>query len=173
MKNLRSKGIDETRIFIENEQTSVPFEASHTTLLEKTAFACLRSENIGVGCEINIIISDDPSIRQINRQFRNVDSSTDVLSFPMTDMKEGAVPSGEEDYDPDEGLLLLGDIVISAETAKRQAEQYGHSLERELAFLASHGIFHLLGYDHTAEGEEARMMSKQEAVLERLGLKRI
>ncbi|MEN6316420.1 MAG: rRNA maturation RNase YbeY [Clostridiaceae bacterium] len=173
MKNLRSKSIDETRIFIENEQSAMPFENRQTMLLEKTALACLRSENIDIGCEINIMISDDPSIRQINHQFRNIDSSTDVLSFPMVDMKDGMILSKEGDYDLDEGLLLLGDIVISIETAKRQAEQYGHSLERELAFLASHGIFHLLGYDHIAKDEEMRMMSKQEAVLDQLGLKRI
>lgn len=172
MKNLRSKSIDETRVFVENEQSVLPFGDQEAMLLKKTALECLRSENINIGCEINIIISDDPSIRQINNQFRNNDNSTDVLSFPMVNMKDGTILSEEGDYDPDEGLLLLGDIVISLETAGRQADQYGHSLERELAFLTSHGMFHLLGYDHVEIKEEARMMSKQEAVLDKLELKR-
>ncbi|MGE5614375.1 MAG: rRNA maturation RNase YbeY, partial [Bacillota bacterium] len=104
--------------------------------------------------------------------YRNVDTPTDVISFPLADMKNGKLLSEEGDYNIDEGLLLLGDIVISAETALKQAERYGHSFERELAFLTAHGIYHLLGYDHMESGEESVMISKQEAVLEKLGLKR-
>jgi probable rRNA maturation factor len=134
--------------------------------------ACLRSENIALGCEVNMVITDDANIHEINRQFRNVDRPTDVLSFPMVNMKDGLILSEEGDYDPEEGLLLLGDIVISMETAQAQAMQYGHGIERELAFLTAHGIFHLLGYDHMQKDEENVMMAKQEAVLERLRLKR-
>lgn len=173
MKNLQFKSINGTKVFVENEQSALPFSDQQAILLEKTAFTCLWNENIGIGCEINIIISDDQSIRLINQQFRNIDNATDVLSFPMADIKDGTILTEEGDYDMDEGLLLLGDIVISIETAKKQAEQYGHSLDRELAFLASHGTFHLLGYDHMEKDEEVRMMSKQEAVLDQLGLKRI
>lgn len=173
MRNISPKGSDETRIFIDNEQNSIKIEDSHVRLLEKTAITCLNSENIMIGCEINIIISDDASIRMINREFRSIDLSTDVLSFPMVHMQNGKILSSEGDYDLDEGLLLLGDIVISIETAGAQARQYEHSLERELAFLASHGMFHLLGYDHMKKDEESIMLSKQEAVLEKMGLKRI
>jgi probable rRNA maturation factor len=90
----------------------------------------------------------------------------------MADMKDGKLLSETGDYDPDEELLLLGDIVISMETAGRQSEQYGHSFERELAFLTAHGVFHLLGYDHMEKDEETVMISKQEEVLGKLGLKR-
>jgi len=173
MKNSRSKTLDETKIFVENEQSLIPLNEQHVKLLEKTAITCLKDENIDIGCEINILISDDLSIKQLNRQFRNIDDSTDVLSFPMVYMENGRILSVDGDYDLDEGLLLLGDIVISIETAQRQAELYGHSLERELAFLASHGVFHLLGYDHMGRDEETRMLLKQEAVLDKLELKRI
>ena len=173
MKSIKSKGSGETRVLIENEQTDMALEESYASLLEKTALTCLKDENMTLGCEINILITDDASIRQINRQFRNIDCSTDVLSFPMVNMKNGRILSEEEDYDLDEGLLLLGDIVISMETAQRQAEQYGHALERELAFLVSHGVFHLLGYDHMEKDEETVMLSKQELVLDKLGLKRV
>lgn len=173
MSNIKPKGFDETRIFIDNEQNIVKIEDSCVKLLEKTVTACLNAENITIGCEINILISDDASIRKINREFRDIDLPTDVLSFPMVDMQNGRILSSEGDYDLDEGLLLLGDIVISIETAGAQALQYEHSMERELAFLVSHGMFHLLGYDHMNKDEESVMLSKQEAVLDRMGLKRL
>jgi probable rRNA maturation factor len=173
MSNIRQKGSDETKIFIDNEQNIIKTEDIHTRLLEKTAIACLNSENITIGCEINILITDDVSIKKLNREFRNIDFPTDVLSFPMVHMQNGKMLPAEGDYDLDEGLLLLGDIVISIETAGAQALQYEHSLERELAFLVSHGMFHLLGYDHMQKDEESIMLSKQEAVLGRMGLKRL
>lgn len=173
MKNIMFRGLDDTKIFIENEQSVLTLEKNHVSLLEKTVLTCLQDENITIGCEINILITDDVSIKQINQQFRNIDRPTDVLSFPIIDMKNGRIISEEGDYDLDEELLLLGDIVISMETAQRQAEQYGHAIERELAFLASHGVFHLLGYDHMEKDEEAVMLAKQEAVLAKLGLKRV
>ena len=101
-----------------------------------------------------------------------MDSSTDVLSFPLADFKNGVLLSDAGDYDMDEGQLLLGDIVISLETAQKQAAQYGHKLERELSFLVSHGMFHLMGYDHMSGDEEAIMLSKQEKVLGKLGLEK-
>jgi probable rRNA maturation factor len=173
MKKIKSKGLDDTRIFIENEQSELDLKEEHAGLLNKTVLTCLQDENVEIGCEINILITNDASIRQINRQFRNIDRPTDVLSFPIINIKNGRILSEEGDYDMDEGLLLLGDIVISIETAQRQADQYGHPLERELAFLVSHGVFHLLGYDHMEKDEETIMMSKQELVLNKMGLKRI
>lgn len=172
MRNIEPKGAQETRISIENEQTAAPIDEGIFRLLEKVAIACLEAEHFRIGCEINIVLSDDISIRRINREFRNIDRPTDVLSFPLVNMEKGEMLSTEGDYDLDEGLLLLGDLVISIETAQSQALQYGHSLERELAFLTSHGVFHLLGYDHMEKDEETVMMSKQEAVLTGLGLTR-
>lgn len=172
MKDARLNESDKSKVFIENEQSDVEMKENYLKLIEKTALLCLGLEDINKGCEINILITDDSSIAQINKQFRHIESSTDVLSFPMTDIRNGRMVCDNTDYDRDEGLLLLGDIVISAQTAKRQAEHYGHSFERELAFLTSHGIFHLLGYDHMEKDDEEIMISKQESVLERLDLKR-
>ena len=173
MKKSALKGPEKTRIFIENEQDNIVFDERLVKLIENTVLTCLKNENINVGCLVDIYISDDASIRKINRQFRNIDSATDVLSFPIVNMKDGIVLSSDGDYDPEEGLLLLGDIIISLETAQKQAEQYEHTLDRELSFLVSHGVFHLLGYDHILKDEEAVMLEKQEEALEKLGLKRI
>ena len=163
------KGPEDTSIQIENEQSAAAFDGKLAELVENTALECIREENLKIGCSVSVTISDNASIRAINRQFRNVDSSTDVLSFPLADFKNGVLLSDDGDYDMDEGLLLLGDIVISLETAQRQAAQYGHKLERELSFLVSHGMFHLMGYDHMSGDEEA---AKQEKVLGKLGLEK-
>ncbi|MGI6669426.1 MAG: rRNA maturation RNase YbeY [Acetivibrionales bacterium] len=172
MKGHKTENPAETMVFIENEQESVDIDSGHIELLKKTVSACLDEEGISTGCEINIVLTDDKTIRQFNKKYRNIDTPTDVISFPLADMKNGKLINEEGDYNIDEGLLLLGDIVISAETALRQAGQYGHSFERELAFLTAHGVYHLLGYDHMESCEETVMMSKQEAALEKLGLKR-
>ena len=172
MNKSKLKGFEKTKIQIENEQSAVEFDDRLSGLIEKTVLESMREENLNMGCYVSITITDDASIREINHQFRNIDSPTDVLSFPLVNMKNGTLISDEGDYDMDEGLLMLGDIVVSLETAVRQAELYGHSLERELAFLVSHGAFHLMGYDHMNSEEEAEMLSKQEKVLEKLGLSR-
>lgn len=172
IKQYKTDKPSETVVFVENEQSAVDIDSNHFELLKKIVVACLDEEVAYTGCEISILLTDDGTIRQFNKEYRNVDAPTDVISFPLADMKNGKVISGEGDYNIDEGLLLLGDIVISAETALKQAEQYGHSFERELAFLAAHGVYHLLGYDHMQSDEESIMISKQEAVLEKLGLKR-
>jgi len=172
MKNSKYKKPDETCVYIENEQTAVDVKGEHPDLLQKTVMQCLKNENFKLGCEINILLTDNESIRKINKQHRNIDKPTDVLSFPMADIKNGEIQSIQGDVDIDEGLLLLGDIIISMETALKQSEDYGHSLERELAFLTAHGVFHLLGYDHMDSETESDMISRQEAVLEKLGLKR-
>lgn len=172
MKNSKFKKLDESCIYIDNEQTAVNVKDEQLELLQKTVMQCLRNENFKLGCEIDILLTDNESIRQINKQHRDIDSATDVLSFPLADIKNGEILSVQGDMDIDEGLLLLGDIIISMETALKQSEDYGHSLDRELAFLTAHGVFHLLGYDHTEKDTEADMISRQEAVLEKLGLKR-
>ncbi len=172
MKNSMFKGMEESKVFIENEQIHIEFKQAYEELLNKTVLTCLGEEKIGVGCEINILLTDDASIQELNKQFREIDNPTDVLSFPMADIKNGIIANEGGDCDIDEGLLILGDIVISMETAVKQSEQYGHSLERELSFLTAHGMFHLLGYDHMESQEEKTMMAKQEKVMSELGLKR-
>ncbi len=172
MKDSKYKKLDETCVYIEDEQAAVNVKEEQLDLLQKTVMQCLKNQSFKLGCEINILLTDNESIRQINKKHRDIDKSTDVLSFPMADIKNGEILSVQGDMDIDEGLLLLGDIIISMETALKQSEDYGHSLDRELAFLTAHGVFHLLGYDHTERDTEADMISRQEAVLEKLGLKR-
>ncbi len=142
-------------------------------LLDKVVAAALTEERVQVPCEISILVTDDAGIREINGEMRHVDSVTDVLSFPMFDLSPGVPPEGESCLDVGTGLCPLGDICISVDRAKAQAEEYGHSLERELAYLAVHSVLHLLGYDHTDEGrEKARMRAREEAILNSLGLGR-
>jgi probable rRNA maturation factor len=115
--------------------------------------------------EVSVVFADDEYIRELNRQFRGKDCPTDVLSFALNEGDEPEIYDGPEE-------TLLGDIVISLETAIRQAEDYGHSLERELAYLTVHGILHLMGYDHETEETKARMRRQEEQILAQLGISR-
>ncbi|WP_024834743.1 rRNA maturation RNase YbeY [Ruminiclostridium josui] len=159
-------------IIIENEQDKVILDKKIERLIEKTIELCMKSEKLEKDYEISVLIVDDEEIRDINKEHRNIDKSTDVLSFPMVDFKDGKLISDEGDYDLEMGELILGDIIISAETAMRQAEAYGHSFEREMAFLTAHSCFHLLGYDHMEKTEEEVMFKKQEDILKEIGLPR-
>ena len=128
----------------------------------------LDAEGVDVPCEINVLLTNDTGIHRVNVDTRNVDAPTDVLSFPMFDLTPGDKPA-EEDADPATGLIPLGDMCISLERAQAQAEEFGHSVERELAYLAVHSVLHLLGYDHLDEGP---MKAQEEAIMEALGLPR-
>ena len=128
------------------------------------------------GCALaaEIIFTDGAEIRRLNREMRSVDTVTDVLSFPSLDGIKGKYLK-EEDYPTEideEGNLFLGSIAICTQRAREQAEEYGHSYERELYYLATHGLFHLLGYDHMTEEDRAEMRLREERVLEKLGLAR-
>ena len=134
--------------------------------------AALRAEQVDMPCEVNVLVTDDEGIHQINLDMRNVDSPTDVLSFPMFDLAPGEKP-GQEDADPATGLVPLGDMVLSLERTQAQAEEFGHSLEREICYLAVHSVLHLLGYDHLDEGEQKKQMrGREEAILAELGIVR-
>ncbi len=127
--------------------------------------------------ELSVLITDNEGIREINRQMRKIDAPTDVLSFPMADYAApGDFSVWEEEevdlFNPDTGEAMLGDIVISADKVREQAEAFGHSLERELAFLTAHSMFHLFGYDHMTEEERNVMEEKQRELLEELGIRR-
>ena len=113
-------------------------------------------------CEFNIIIIDNEKIREINREYRNIDTETDVISFALEDADNIKI----DDY------RVLGDIYISIDKAKSQAEEYGHSFKREICFLAVHGFLHLLGYDHMEKEDEVIMFSKQELILNEAGIKK-
>ncbi len=133
-------------------------------LIRKACNATLNYENFSDNAEVDVTIVDDQMIKEMNNEFRNIDSSTDVLSFPLGQ-------DGVYDKNPVTNASMLGDIVISYEHAQKQAYVYGHSLEREIAFLTVHSMLHLLGYDHVNGGlEQATMREKEEAILELLGL---
>lgn len=123
---------------------------------------------------VDITLTDDEGIRVINREQREIDRSTDVLSFPMNDFAEGQAPDTViYDIDPETRRLPLGDMVISVETARRQGEEYGHGFERECAYLTVHSMLHLMGYDHLDEGEmKARMREMEEKIMKVIGLER-
>ena len=147
---------------------------------EKTALAvaekALELENCPYEAQISLILTDDEGIRQVNSEFRGIGRSTDVLSFPMIPFESPAaydiLEEDESYFDMDTGELLLGDIMISVDHVYAQAEEYGHSVTREFAFLVAHSIMHLLGYDHMEKEEAAVMEAHQEAVLSALGIVR-
>lgn len=126
--------------------------------------------------EINVVITSDEEIRKVNKEFRGIDKATDVLSFPMLEYEEPGEFDWLEDYEqyfnPETGELLLGDIMISMEKVWQQAKEYGHSVERELAFLAAHSMLHLFGYDHMEEDERVIMEQKQREIMEIMGIDR-
>ena len=123
----------------------------------------LAAEGVTVGCEINVLVTNDPGIHAINLASRNIDAPTDVLSFPMFDMTPSELPESWDDYlDPDTGLCPLGDMAISVDRAMAQSKEYGHSFRRELGYLTIHSMLHLLGYDHLDEGEDKKKMRARE-----------
>lgn len=147
-------------------------------LAEKVVNACLDYETCPYEAYVMITFTDNEGIRQINREHRDIDRATDVLSFPMVDYdKPGDFSILESEaayeyFDPDTGELILGDIVISHEKAREQAVEYGHSFKREIGFLIAHSMFHLMGYDHMDEVERADMERRQREVLEKIGITR-
>ena len=140
--------------------------------LREAILAALDGEDVDVPCIIEVCLTDNEGIHQTNLEMRGVDAPTDVLSFPMFDLKPGEKP--QPDWaDPDTDKVLLGDMMISLERAKAQAEEYGHSLEREVCYLAVHSVLHLLGYDHLDEGPQKRQMrQREEDILGKLGIVR-
>ena len=135
--------------------------------VEKACLETLKYEEFDEDCEISLSFVTNEEIHQINRQFRSVDAPTDVLCFPQLTFEEG------EEADVNEnGEIVLGDIIISVERAKEQAEEYGHSLKREIAFLTVHSMLHLLGYDHMEKDEEEDMFRRQKEILEIAGIPR-
>ena len=153
-------------IFLSNEQDKLDPPQDVEKLIEDCTAAALEEEGIDDTAEVSVTFVDNEGIRQLNNEHRGIDRETDVLSFPLGD------DDGYE-IDPDNDAIMLGDIVISLEKAAQQAEEYGHSYRREVAFLITHSLFHLLGYDHVnGEEEEKEMFGKQEKVLDKLGITR-
>lgn len=156
-------------IFASELEETFPYEEWLRTCIT----AALAAEQVELPCEINVLITDDPGIHQINWEQRQVDKPTDVLSFPMFELTPGNPPTSEALLDPATGRLPLGDMVISFERAVAQAEEFGHSVQRELGYLAVHSVLHLLGYDHMDEGEQkVRMRQREEAIMNQVGMPR-
>lgn len=152
-------------INLENAQEKIDLEETVLKCLQEGIDAVADLNGLAEKAEVDVTIVDDEEIHELNRQYRGMDKPTDVLSF--------ALDEGEEDEPeliggPEEHLY--GDIIISAETALRQAEEYGHGLEREMTYLAVHGMFHLLGYDHMTEEDKAEMRAKEEEALRAINL---
>ena len=134
--------------------------------IRKCIQATLDAEGVNVRCEINVLVTDDAGIQIINKESRNLDKPTDVLSFPMFQLEAGNPPQDWQEYmDPASGLVPLGDMCISLVRAVAQAEEFGHSVRREVGYLTIHSTLHLLGYDHLDEGEQKRQMRGREEAI--------
>ncbi len=163
--------------FVIEEECSIPFTFDHQALAQKVVDFCLTQDQFPYEAEVCLTLTDDEGIRQINREHREIDASTDVLSFPMLSYTEPGnfaflEAESEDDFNPDTGEALLGDIVISVDHVLAQAQAYGHSQEREYAFLIVHSMLHLFGYDHMEPEDAALMEAHQRALLDGLGISR-
>ncbi|NLY86406.1 MAG: rRNA maturation RNase YbeY [Tissierellia bacterium] len=145
-------------IYIDNRQDKIVLDDSIYELIEKTIKEVLLLEEESLNCEISISFVDNQEIRVLNREYRGIDRETDVLSFPLGDTLFT------------DGPKLLGDIIISLEKALEQSQDFGHSLEREIAYLTAHSMLHLLGYDHEAEEEKLVMRRREKEIMKRLGI---
>ncbi len=154
-------------------ESEIDWEAVAKQVVERV----LETEGCPYETEVNLLLTDDDEIHRINREYRDVDRPTDVLSFPQVEYETpadfGWAEAHERDcFHPDTGELMLGDIIVSMDRVREQAEKYGHGQKREYAFLIAHSMLHLLGYDHMTEPEAADMEARQSAVLESLGITR-
>ncbi len=155
------------KVYVKNNQNTVKIPSGIRLLIRRCCHAVLVSEGFTQNAEVSVSFVSNSEIKSLNKVYRNKDSVTDVLSFPLTDA------DGHMETNMETGFVMLGDIVISIETAVKQANIYGHSLDREIGFLTVHSMLHLLGYDHeTSKLDERIMREKEEAVLEKLGISR-
>lgn len=152
------------KVSITDSQKKIKLPTGTRLLIRKACTATLKLEGFEDPAEVSVTLVNDETIREMNNKFRNIDASTDVLSFPLGE-------NGVYDENPETGAKMLGDIVISVEHALSQADLYGHGIEREVAFLTVHSMLHLLGYDHELGGlQKTIMREKEEKVLDALGL---
>ena len=157
-------------IIVYREKRSLGYPESGA-LLKRAAKTALKAQGVREDCCINIMLTDDAGIREINREQRDIDAPTDVLSFPMSEQTEGFFDPEKCERDYDTGALLLGDMVLSLERCDRQGREYGHGYAHELSYLCVHSVLHLLGYDHLDEGERKKAMREREkAIMAQLGI---
>ena len=154
---------DKIKVIITNKQKTVKIPTGIRMLVRRCCNAVLKLEKFEGPAEISVTFTDNAGIRELNRQYRDKDIDTDVLSFPMGE-------NGVYDVDMETGAKILGDVVISMEKARDQAERFGHSFQREVGYLTAHSVLHLLGYDHIDNLEKVRMREKEELVMDQLGL---
>lgn len=160
------------RISISREKRGLGFPEAGK-LITRAVKAALREEGVCCDCAVSVLLTDDGGIREINRVQRGVDSATDVLSFPLSELEPGRFDPEGCEYDYDAERVLLGDMALSLERCARQAAEFGHGFERELSYLAVHSTLHLLGYDHLDEGEQkALMRAREEEIMRALDLTR-
>lgn len=162
-------------IFIENEYLK-PIDISYEEIINKVINESIEFVNCPYECEVNVTITDNDTIRCINKDQREIDKATDVLSFPMVEYDAPGdftkLEDSYEEFNPDTGELMLGDIVISYDKVLEQSKEYNHSTVRELAFLTAHSMLHLFGYDHIDDDERIVMEEKQDYILNKLGITR-
>ena len=154
---------DKIKVIITNKQKTGKIPTGIRMLVRRCCNAVLKLENFEGPAEISVTFTDNAGIRELNKQYRDKDIDTDVLSFPMGE-------NGVYDIDMETGAKILGDVVISMEKARDQAERFGHSFQREVGYLTAHSVLHLLGYDHVDNLERVRMREKEELIMEQLGL---
>ena len=159
----------EHEVYIDAE---VEMPAAVEEQIRRSVLAALEEEQVDVPCIVAVCVTDDAGIHQTNLEMRGVDRPTDVLSFPMFELEPGEKPRAEW-AEPDSGKVFLGDMMISLERTQAQAEEFGHSPEREVCYLAVRSVLHLLGYDHLDEGPmKAQMRAREEAILGKMGILR-
>ena len=163
--------------FFLEEEIEVDFNFDYRQIAEKVINYCIEREKFPYEAEINLTLTDNEGIHIINKEYRDIDRATDVLSFPMLSYETPGdfsflMDENDDDFNPDTGEAILGDIIISVDKVREQAEEYGHSELREFAFLITHSMLHLFGYDHM-EPEEAKVMEdKQRQILDELSITR-
>lgn len=163
--------------FYLEEEEKPGFDFDYKETAQEVIDFCLQHENFPYEAEINLTLTNNEGICEINKQYREIDRPTDVLSFPMLSYETSGdfsflLDENEDDFNPDTGEAILGDIIISVDKVLEQAKSYGHSVKREFAFLITHSMLHLFGYDHMTEDEAAIMEEKQRQILDELGITR-
>lgn len=152
----------EVDILYDDRQNKMQISDENIEAIKKTVIACLETEEMDGNFEVSVSFVTNEEIRELNRQYRNVDSETDVLSFPLDDE--------DEDFSMDGDVVLLGDIVLSTEKIIEQAKDFGHSLEREMLYLVAHSTLHLLGYDHMDDEDKSEMRQREKEVMKKLSI---
>ena len=148
-------------IYVSREVKGLGFRNA-AALIKKAVNMALDAEKIDAPCIVSVLLTDDEGIREMNRQFRDTDRSTDVLSFPLNELQPGEFDADICETDPGTGSVMLGDILINIPQCAVQGEEFGHGFDRELTYLTVHSVLHLLGYDHTDEGEMKKQMRRRE-----------